>query len=187
MIDLLPAIIAAAAKSAEPAKDIIGSPFGIDYGKILAQLLAFGIVAFILNRFAFGPLLQVMDARQATIDDGLKFAEQMKARLADAEVQRTATLQAAAEEAAKIAAEARQNARIFEDRQREAAVARAEELVAKAQAAMVAERVQLQQEVRAEASRLVLETTAAILGKHLSDDERSRFNLAAAEELAGRN
>ena len=191
MFDLLLLLAAAGADaahgSAEAAHAAEDPGFAIALPKIISQLIAFGIVAFLLNKFAFGPLLAVMDQRQRQIDDGLKFAEDMKARLADAEAQHERRLQEASEQASQLIAEARANAKAFEERQREQATVRAEELVQKATAAMASERQQLRDEVRAEASRLVLATTAAVLGKQLSAEEQTRFSDAATEELIGRN
>ena len=196
MLDLIP-LLAAAGEAAHAAADAAHAAhdaghgheagFAIALPKIIAQLIAFGIVAFVLNKFAFGPLLTVMDSRQKQIDDGLKYAEDMKARLADAEAQHEQKLQAASEEASKIIAEARANAKAFEEKQREQATLRAEELVTKAKAAMESERESLLTEVKAAASQLVLETTAAVLAKQLTDEERSRYSDAVSEELASRN
>ncbi|MGF1450596.1 MAG: F0F1 ATP synthase subunit B [Opitutales bacterium] len=194
MLELIP-LLAAAGDAAHAAADAAHGAghgaedprFAIRLPKIVSQLIAFAIVAWLLNKFAFGPLLGVMDERQQKIDDGLKYAEQMQERLADAEAQHEQKLREASEEASKLVAEARQNAKAYEDRQREQAAARAEEIVSKAKEAMATERAQLLEEIRAEATKLVVETTAAVLAKQLTDDERSRYSDAATEELASRN
>lgn len=159
----------------------------IHAGKIIAQLGAFSIVAFILNKFAFGPLLKVMEERQKQIDDGLKYADQMKERLADAENQHEARLREASEQASKIVAEARSNAKQFLDKEMQQATGRAQEIVAKAEKAMEQERTQMLSEVRQEVAQLVVQTSAAVLARDLSDDERSKFSESAASELALRN
>lgn len=161
--------------------------FAIDGGKILAQLIAFGIVAFVLNTFAFKPLLSTMDERQQKIEDGLKYADDMKDRLDETEKASEAKLNEASEQASKIIAEARENARQFVEKEQQQAIAKAEDIIKKAEHAMELERKQMLAEVRQEVADLVIQTSAVVLQKELSDDEKSRFASTASQELLSRN
>ena len=73
----------AAAAHGESASGItkIMHDFGISLPFILAQIVNFSIVAFILWRFAFKPVLATLDARQRKIAEGLAYADEMKAKL----------------------------------------------------------------------------------------------------------
>ena len=53
----------------------------------------------------------------------------------------------------------------------------------KAQAAIELEKTKMLAEARTEVARLVVETTQKVLAKELSENERTRFNEAAAREL----
>src|ERR1035437_5787280 len=55
--------------------------FGISWPFFIAQVLNFSVVAFILWKFAFKPVLATLDERQRRIADGLKYADEMKAKL----------------------------------------------------------------------------------------------------------
>lgn len=59
--------------------------FGIDWKMMLAQLINFGIVFFILRAFAYKPILKLLDNRRKKIEDGLAFAEKSKSELANIE------------------------------------------------------------------------------------------------------
>lgn len=159
----------------------------IDFAKIVAQIGAFSLVFYLLNRFAFQPVLATIDERERKIADGLKYAEDMKARLEEAEQAAASRLSDAANEAARIVAEARTNAKAFADREQQQATARAEDIIRKAEAAMQLERKQMMTDIRKEVAALVISTTSAILQKDLSETEKSRFNKSAAESLASRN
>ncbi len=63
--------------------------FGIDWKQMVAQLINFGVVFFVLRAFAYKPILKLLDDRKKKIEDGLSFAEKAKAELASIEVIKT--------------------------------------------------------------------------------------------------
>ncbi len=158
--------------------------FGLDIRFLVAQIVNFCIVAILLYKFAYKPVLATIEERQKKISDGLQYAEEMKAKLADAEKAHAATLQKAQQEAQSILGEARETAKLYLDKQAEEAAGKGEELIAKAKEAIALERHKMLTEVRGEVVRLVIDTTSKVLTKDLSEDEKSRFSKSAAEELA---
>ena len=48
---------------------------GIDIKLLTAQVINFALLLLILRRFAYQPMLQLMDERSARIEQGLKDAE----------------------------------------------------------------------------------------------------------------
>ena len=183
------ALILAAAEAAgsqESAHQIlqIFDLFGLDIRFLVAQIVNFGIVAILLYKFAYKPVLATIEERQKKISDGLQYAEEMKAKLADAEKAHAATLRKAQQEAQTILGEARETAKLYLDKQTEAASGKSDEIIAKAKEAIDLERNKMLTEVRGEVVRLVIHTTSKVLTKDLSEDEKSRFSKSAAEELA---
>jgi F-type H+-transporting ATPase subunit b len=65
------------------------------------------------------------------------------------------------------------------------AAAQAEAIIRKASEATELERQKMISEVRQEVARLVVETSAKVLTRELSADEKSTYSNAAAKELAG--
>ena len=125
-----------------------------------------------------------MEEREKQISDGLRFAEEVKIKLEDAERKHTETLKEASEEAQKTIASAREQAKSFEDQLRKDAEARAEDIVRKAREQMQLERQTLVAEARQEFAQLVVETATKVLDRELSDDEKTRFSESASKELA---
>ena len=175
----------AAAAHGEAASGLtkITQDFGISLPFILAQALSFCVVAFVLWKFAFKPVLATLDERQRKISDGLDYAEQMKAKLADANAQAAAQLKAAQVEANKIVDEARKAAKELSERETTAATERANALVSKAQQAIELEHKKMLADAQKEIARLVVATTERVLAKKLSDADRASYNEAAAREL----
>jgi F-type H+-transporting ATPase subunit b len=175
-----------AAPAAEPAASGISKitrDFGISWPFILAQILNFSIVAFLLWRFAFKPVLATLDERQKKIASGLQYADEMKAKLEAAQQESVASAKRAQVEAAKIIDEARKSAKEFLDKQTQESAAKASEILVKAQQVIELEKKKMLAEARTEIARLVVATTQKVLSKELSDSDRSRYNESAAREL----
>lgn len=162
----------------------ITDSFGVSLPKILAQVLNFTVVAIVLWKFAFKPVLATLDERQRKIADGLRYAEETKARLDAVQQENADTLKRAQIEAASIIEQSRKTAKELAERETAAATERANALITKAQQAIELEKQKMLNEARVEISRLVIATTQRVLAKELSDADRSRYNEAAARELA---
>ena len=162
----------------------ITSQLGIEWPLLVAQALCFSIVAIILWKFAFKPVMATIDERQRRIESGLKYAEEMKAKLAQAQQDAAALLKQARQDGAKVVDEARQAAKEFLDRQQKEAMERANDMIAKAQQAIELEHRKMLDESRVEIARLVVTTTQRVLARELSEAERTRYNEAAAREIA---
>lgn len=175
----------AAAAHGEAASGItkITQDFGISVPFILAQVLNFSVVAFILWRFAFKPVLATLDERQQKIASGLRYAEEMKAKLEAVQQEIAASAKRAQLEATRIIDEARKSAKEFLDKQTQESAAKANDILAKAQQAIELEKKKMLAEARTEIARLVVATTQRVLAKELSEAERSRYNESATHEL----
>jgi F-type H+-transporting ATPase subunit b len=158
--------------------------FGISWPFILAQVLNFSIVAFILWRFAFKPVLATLDERQTKIASGLQYAEEMKAKLEAVQQDSIAAAKRSQAEATKIIEEARKAAKEFLEKQTQESSAQAAEILVKAQQVIELEKKKMLAEARTEIARLVVATTQQVLSKQLTDADRSKYNEAAARELS---
>lgn len=177
----MPAIVVAAGL-ADRFQDI-ADQFGIEPKYLLMQVISFTILAFVLYRFLLKPVLATMGERQQQIEAGLRYAEEMKAKLAQIQAENAAVAKQAQLEAARFAEEARKTAREFLDAQQKEAMARGNELIAKAQQSIALEHKKMLEAARLEVARLVVTTTERVLARELSDAERGRYNEAAAREL----
>ncbi len=175
---------AAANAEAGNAFTKITDSFGVSLPEILAQILSFAVLAFFLWKFAFKPVLATLDERQRKIADGLRYSEETKARLDAVQQENADTLKRAQIEAASIIEQSRKTSKELAEREAAAATERANALITKAQQAIELEKQKMLDEARVEISRLVIATTQRVLAKELSDADRSRYNDAAARELA---
>lgn len=175
----------------EPAEDsildtfrAIFKKFDVTWPTLIAQMVNFILVAFILYQFAVKPVMATLDERQQKIAEGLQYAEEMKDQLAATERERAAKIQEAALEAQRILGETRDQAKEMIEAKTQEAAAQAEAIIRKASEATELERQKMLSEVRQEVARLVVETSAKVLTRELSADEKSSYSDAAAKELA---
>ena len=173
-----------AAAAAHGAEDLsIPEKFGLHTGHIIAQIISFCILAFVLYRFAIKPVLSTMEERQSTIEQGLKDAEDMKAKLADAQAESKEILQKASVEAKGIVDEARKIADEKLSAASQNAVKQAEEIISKARSQIELDRRQMLDDARSEIARLVVATASKVLAKDLSAEDKSRFAESASASL----
>jgi len=166
----------------EKAKSI-ALQFGVDTPLLTAQVICFLMLAYILWNYGFKKILGTMEEREKKISDGLRYAEEVKIKLEDAERKHTDTLKEASEEAQKTLASAREQAKNFEEQLRKDAEVRAEDIVRKAGEQMELERQTMVAETKMEFANLVVKTAAKVLDRELAEEEKVRFGEAAVTEI----
>src|SRR5215471_15429062 len=80
----------------------IARTFGVDWSGLIAQIISFGIVCFLLYKFAYRRVLQMLANRRKEITEGLANAEKIKAELARTEANRQEVLKHADEQGLKL-------------------------------------------------------------------------------------
>ena len=144
----------------------ITQQFGLNLSHFIAQVLSFSLVAFLLHRFAYRPILQVLEERKQRIAEGLANAEKIKAELARTEAARQEVMQLANQKANQMIAEARAAAARVQELETQKAIATSEQILAKAREAAAMDHARMMTELKHEIGRLVVETTAQVTGKN---------------------
>lgn len=158
--------------------------FGINWPLFISQTVSFCIVAFLLQRFAYRPILRVLEERRQRVAESLANAEKIKAELAKTEQARKQVLDAANTQATQLIEEARATAARLLEQESQKAIATAEQIVAKAREAAQADHDRMLTELRREIGQLVVRTTAKVTGKVLTVDDQRRLIDDANKELA---
>jgi len=154
--------------------------FGVDWPHFIAQVISFCIVAFLLHRFAYKRVLDMLEERRQRIAEGLANAEKIKAELARTEAQRQEVLTQANTQATKLIEEARAAAARVQEHETQKAIAAAEQIITKAREAAAQDHARMLAELKREVGRLVVQTTATVTGKILTPEDQRRL----AEETA---
>ena len=158
--------------------------FGWNWQLFLSQVISFCIVAFLLRRFAYKPIMAVLAERRQKIEEAQINAEKIKQELAEAEKRYQEILAKANADAQRMIDEARESASHLSERKQQEAITAAEQIVAKAKEAAALEHERQMQSLKREVGRLVVETTSKVTGKVLNQDDQRRLQEEATRQLA---
>src|SRR4051812_39122796 len=162
----------------------IARTFGVDWPHLGAQIVSFGIVCLVLYKFAYGPILAMLEERRRQIALGLANAEKIKAELDHIEAQRHQVMVQAYAQAAKSIEEGRNaGTRVLEQETQKAGAA-AEQILANAYEASALHHDRMLAELKREVGRLVVQATANVTGKILSPEDHRRLAEETAKQLA---
>jgi len=168
---------------AEMAKST-GEQFGFNTSLFVSQVISFLIVAALLHRFAYKPILKVLAERRATIEQSLANADKIKEELAKTEAARQQILNQANTQASKLIEEARAAAAKVQEIETQRAIAAAEQIIAKAREAASQDLERERQNLRREIGQLVVRTTAQVAGKVLTLDDQKRLTDETSKQMA---
>lgn len=161
-----------------------GEQFGFNTSLFISQVVSFCIVAFLLHRFAYKPILTVLEQRRQTIAKGLADAEQIKRDLANAQAKSQELINQASTQANKIIEEARAAAAKVTETETQKAVAAAQDIINKARQSNDAELARMKSELRKEIGTLAVKAAIQVTGKVLTPEDQRRLAEETNRQLA---
>jgi F-type H+-transporting ATPase subunit b len=100
-------LFASSANPEESSGGVFGA-LGIDWKVLILQMVAFGLLVFILAKWVYPPILAMLDRRQKLIEDSVKAAKEATKKAEGAEAKIADQLKTARAEAADIVTAARE-------------------------------------------------------------------------------
>jgi F-type H+-transporting ATPase subunit b len=156
---------------------------GLDPLHLVAQVVNFAIIGWIIYRFLLKRLLATMNERREKIAQGLADADKAKEVLVEASHEREKILQEASSESFRIL----QNARDEAERLRAAALERAghdaERMVEEARGIMALERRDMEKAVQGLSLRLSGRILEKVVADLFGEEERSRIVARGLERI----
>src|SRR5205809_1103263 len=180
-------VIIASSAAAQGFSDMLrdtAETVGWNWKLFLAQVVSFCIVALLLRRFAYKPILAVLEDRRRKIEQGQLNAEKIRKELAEAEKRYQEIVAKANADAQRMIDEARESAAHVSERQQQEAITSAEQIIAKAREASAIEHERTMEALKRELGRLVVDTTAKVTGKVLTAEDQQRLQEETARQLA---
>jgi F-type H+-transporting ATPase subunit b len=136
-------------------------------GTLIAELIIFLVTLGILYRWAWGPVLNILEARRKRIQEGVEATERAKQELEAAEKERQAKLEEARREAQaildRIAKQGEELRKELETKARE----QADALIGRARAEIQQERAMAVQDLRSQVADLAVMAAGRIIGESL--------------------
>jgi F-type H+-transporting ATPase subunit b len=164
--------------------DTIAQQFGVYWPNFIAQVVLFVIVYFVLRKYAFGPIVTMLEERRRRIEEGQLNVERIKKQLAEAQAKYEEILARANAEAQRLIEEVRLSGERLSEQKRQQAMAEAEQIISKAREAIVQERELTMLELKRDFGRLVVETTTKVTKKVLTPEDQQRINEETVRDLA---
>jgi F-type H+-transporting ATPase subunit b len=164
--------------------DTVAQQFGVYWPNLIAQVVLFVIVYFVLRKYAFGPIVAMLEERRRRIEEGQLNAERIKKQLAEAQAKYEEILARANTEAQRLIEEVRLSGDRLADQKRQEAITEAEQILTKARESLVQERDRTMEDLKRDFGRLVIEATAKVTTKVLTPEDQHRINEEAIRDLA---
>lgn len=157
--------------------------FGIEPILLLAQIVNFLIILFVLKKFFYKPIVKMLDSRRETIAESLKNADQIEINLQKSEEKTAQMLKSAQDQSQKLIEDAQvQAAKILESAQIESKKS-TEQAIAEAVEQIASEKSQMKKELESETLSLVILVTQKVLGRKLKGKEREELTTSAVSEI----
>ena len=164
--------------AAEPEKSLFGA-LGIDWRMLLLQIVAFGIMVWVLGKFVYPHLIKAIDAREAAINESVKAAADAEANAEKTQAEIEKLFKKARAEAAEIVETAHKEAATMVKDAEDKAKVRAEQIVKDARTQLDQDVIAARKALRSEATELVALATEKIVRQKV-DSSRDAQLIASA-------
>ncbi len=153
----------------------IFSKLGVDWRLLIAQIVNFLVLLWVLRRFAYVPMLRFLDTRGKRIEKGLEDAKMATDKLLEIEIREREILEAAQKEASVILMEARDNAKRLGEKITLESQSEASRILEEARKKIAVEQELLRTDMKRELIGLVTLATEKVLGEKLKDAQDERI------------
>jgi len=162
----------------------IAKVFYVDWPTLTAQFIILFVVFVVLNKFAFGPVAQLLLERRRRIEEAEANFTHSKEKLAAAASEADKVIEGANVKATRMIKEAQDAAAATAEKKRQEAIAEAASIIAKGREAATREREQVFDTLKRDFGRLVVETTSKVTGKALNAEDHARINQEAVSQIS---
>lgn len=148
---------------------------GIDPVSLLWQIVAFGLLIWLLNRLLFKPLRKTLDARAARIQESMEEAERVKQQAIRADEEFRARMDEAQQQAMRLLDENREAARQEREKLLEQARNEAQQFLEEARVQLDLERRDAARETRRQVAGLAVLAAGRLIGESLDAEKQRRL------------
>lgn len=150
---------------------------------LIAQMIAFVIMIWLVNKFMWGPVSGLLQARQKRIADGLAAAEKGKHEQELAEKRAIEALKESKAQAADIIAQAQKRAQEIIEEAKTSARGEADRIVSSANAEIETEVNQAKEHLREQVSGLIIAAAGQVLKREINAKAHEQIIKDAAAQI----
>jgi F-type H+-transporting ATPase subunit b len=157
-----------------------------DPGLFIWTIVVFLVLVTLLRKFAWGPLLQALEARQQTIRQSLDDADKAKQELQRLQQESAQIVREARVEAESIISRSRSDAERLKEEIRQKARVDAESIVRTAERQIQLETQQALRQIRNEAADMSVAIASKLIQRNLSKEDNQRLIDDALRQIESR-
>jgi F-type H+-transporting ATPase subunit b len=154
---------------------------------IFWEILSFGILLWVLYKFALPPILETLENRERKIRESLDQAEQNRAAAERKLKEYEAKLQVAAKEVETILSEAKHKAQRLLEENEQRLRAESQRIKEETTQDIDRERRKAIQEIKNQTADLAILVAEKVIGRSLSNDDQNRFVQEALAAVAAQS
>jgi F-type H+-transporting ATPase subunit b len=151
---------------------------------IFWEILSFGILLWVLYKFALPPILETLETRERKIRETIDQAEQNRAAAERKLKEYEAKLQVAGKEVETILSEAKQKAQRLLDENEQRLRAESQRIKEETTQEIERERRKAIQDIQNQTAELAILVAEKVIGRSLSNDDQQRFTQEALAAVA---
>lgn len=153
-------------------------------GLLFWTVVAFGLVFFILRKFAWKIIIQSLSDREKGISESLESAKKLKAEMAQMKSENESLMAQAREERTQMLKEAKEARDKMINEAKDLAKTEASKIITDAQATIQTEKMAALTDVKNQIGKMVIEISEKVIRKQLENkDEQEKYIQQMAGEL----
>lgn len=157
--------------------------FGIQPVFLLAQIVNFLIILYLLKRFFYKPIVKILEDRKKKIEESLKNADLIEERLQKTDEKSAQILEEAQNSARTLIADAKKEAENISQQASLEARKIIEAALVEAKVQIEAQKVSMQKQLEHETLSLVEAVVKRVLGRSLKTNERRQLTDKALNDI----
>ncbi len=150
---------------------------------IFWSIISFGIFLFLMKKYAFPPIFEILEAREKKISGDLQSAEDIKAAAEKLKKDFEEQLKAAHDKAATIVQLASEESRKNQEKALEETQAKCRQMLKEAEQEIQTSRNQILAEIRGYVSALTITSAEKIMKRALTEDDKKRLVDESIDEV----
>lgn len=148
---------------------------GLNVSQLLWQIVAFGLLVYLLQRFLYRPVLKMLDERRRRIEQSMTDAQTAAEKAAAAQAEFERRLAEARREAQSVLAQANEMSAKMREEILQTARQEAREMVDKARQEIEADRARSMAQLEKEVAELAISVSEKVLGESLDNSMQRRL------------
>ena len=157
--------------------------FGVEPILLLAQIVNFVILLYILKRFLYKPILKVLDERKKRIETSMKQSAEIQKKFEEVSQKQQEILDEAKKESTRIIGTAKNEAKILTNQIQTEANTQAEEIMKRNQQSLQLEKQKMISEAKQELIDVVASATERVVERSLTKADKDRLVKKSVAEI----